>query len=89
MKFLVNRVSLYYNREKIPCDNATYVDRTILNNKNEPVIIRDWYIEVNNLEELIKFISINGDIVVGKITIEKEKYNNVEHEIVIYDSYLE
>lgn len=81
MKFIVSKSSVYDNNIK-PCDEAKQdivrVVKTIRGNLEK----KYWSIEINSLEDLIKFIDTHGDVVLLE---NSDGY----YEIEIYDGYRE
>lgn len=81
MEFIVSRSSVYDNNIK-PCDGAKQdivrVVKTIRGNLEK----KYWSIEINSLEDLIKFIDTYGDVVLLE---NSDGY----YEIEIYDNYRE
>lgn len=74
MKFIISRTSIWSSEK--PCRKA----------KKEIVEGRVmWSIEINTLEELIKFMEKNEQNLVIKYSFEKE----IPYEIEIYDDYRE
>ena len=76
MKFKISRTSLWH-REK-PCEEAT------LTNDVDRNKLPYWILEINSLDDLIKFIEKYK-----RIVIEDEAYNIDLPEIEIYDDYRE
>jgi hypothetical protein len=80
MKFLIGRASNWFdnNKDKAPpCKNAykelgEYPER------------KAWVVEISSLEDLIKLIKKEGDIIIGKSDVIEGFYV-----IKIYDDYVE
>lgn len=82
MKFVVSSTSGGYRKQ--PCDEAIRgsIEREnkIYSDANADV----WFVEINTLEELIKFYEENGDIII-KDCFWNKSYTEIE----IYDDYRE
>ena len=74
MKFIVSRTSLCDGNDS-PCEEAK---------KEEFEDGPDWTIEINTLEELIKFRKKYGEIILTESVLPE-----IDNEIEIYDSYRE
>ncbi len=75
MKFIVSRTSTW---NKIPCEEAK-LDSIVV----DDVTIDVWFIEIDTIEELVKFVDKYGDIVVQDYPYDGHK------EIEIYDTWRE
>ena len=81
MKFYVSRTSLMFDEEQ-PCEGAILLNPDYDKTEDSPI----WGIEINDLDELIKFKREYGSIII------KRTYNNPEYselEIEIYDDFRE
>lgn len=83
MKFIITRTSDHGLDEK-PCEKA---EREIIQNdkswgKYKGIDRNVWVVEINTLEDLLKFYVDNGRFIIDKNHINKKFY-----EIEIYDEY--
>lgn len=81
MKFVVSSTSGGYREQ--PCEEAKRgsIERE---NKIYSATADVWFVEINTLEELIKFYEENGDIII-KDCFWNKSYTEIE----IYDDYRE
>lgn len=82
MKFVISRTS-HYGKDKPPCEEAR--EETILSGGEKQFEYEAWCLDINTIEELIKFIEKNG----GSAVIEKSYWTQENWEIEIYDDYRE
>ena len=84
MEFLIKRTSLFDDEIK-PCEeNMEFKEFTIEFPDGESRLRQGWFIEINNLDELISF---NDKY--GRIVIYKHWFNESIRVIEIYDTYRE
>lgn len=75
MKFEIRRAS-----DAFPCEEAQPSIKTLVSGYQYTI----YHIDINSLDELIKFINKYGSIVI--YTTDDE---NPEYSIIIYDDYIE
>lgn len=82
MKFVVSSTSGGYREQ--PCEEAIRGSIEIENKIYNKSTVDVWFVEINTLEELIKFYEEYGDIIITDCL-----WNKSYTEIEIYDDYRE
>lgn len=103
MRFTVDRASQYYTKDS-PCDGACkssciyYWDNC--HGGRYETTVEFWYIDIDSLDDLLKFIRENGECVIYKDfingnlpsstgSIDGVNPDDFSGHITIYDSYIE
>jgi hypothetical protein len=77
MVFQIKRASEHIPRKEKPCENSFLIEEHTWSSNI-------YGIRINTLEELMNFITENGDIIIE----QKDKYDTYSN-IIIYDTYVE
>lgn len=89
MIFSIYRTSnIIFSEDNPPCNKA-FVKEFILGNKYKMVQNKDWFIELNTLEDLLNFKEEVGEPIIIDDDFRKDNNIGVKHSIEIYDDYRE